>query len=82
MSVVEDLLQGSIDIHIHHAPDPRVARKSNALQVALEAKEAGMRAIVLKSHEYPTVPLAYTVSQMVPDITIVGRICLNSESGG
>ncbi|MFC1977844.1 DUF6282 family protein [Chloroflexota bacterium] len=82
MSVVEKLLQGSIDIHIHHAPDPRVKRKSDALQVALEAKEAGMRAIVLKSHEYPTVPLAYTVSQMVPDIIIVGSICLNSECGG
>lgn len=82
MSVVEKLLQGSVDIHIHHAPDPRVERKSDALQVALAAKEAGMRAIVLKSHEYPTVPLAYTVSQMVPDIIIVGGICLNLECGG
>lgn len=82
MSIVEKLLPGSIDIHIHHAPDPRVERKSDALQIALEAKEAGMRAVVLKSHEYPTVPLAYTVSQMVPGITIVGSICLNFEVGG
>ena len=82
MSVVQKLLQGSIDIHIHHAPDPRVERKSDALQVALEAKEAGMRAIVLKSHEYSTVPVAYTVSQMVPGIVIAGSICLNLECGG
>ncbi len=82
MSVEDKLLQGSIDIHIHHAPDPRVERKSDALRIALEAKEAGMKAVVLKSHEYPTVPLAYTVSQMVPGITILGSICFNFEVGG
>lgn len=82
MSTVEKLLRGSIDMHIHPAPDPRVERSVDALQVALQAQEAGMRAIVLKSHEYPTAPVAYILSQIVDDITIFGSICLDLEAGG
>ncbi|MFC1904385.1 DUF6282 family protein [Chloroflexota bacterium] len=82
MSLIEKLLQGSIDMHIHHGPDSKSERRVDALQAALQAQEAGMRAIVLKSHDYPTTPLAYTVSQMVQGITIVGSVCLNFEVGG
>ena len=34
-------------MHIHHAPDPRVERRMVALQLTLQAKKVGMRAIVL-----------------------------------
>ncbi|MFC1934608.1 DUF6282 family protein [Chloroflexota bacterium] len=45
-------------------------------------KEAGMRAIVLKSHAYPTAPLADIVSQVVPNITVFGSINLDFAVGG
>jgi len=82
MSVIEKLLQGSIDMHVHHGPDSRIERRVDALQAARQAQEAGMRAIVLKSHVYPTAPLAYIVSQVIENITVFGSICLDFEVGG
>lgn len=82
MSVIDELLQGSIDMHIHSGPDPRVERRLDALQVAHQAQEVGMRAIVLKSHEYPTAPLAYVVNQVVKDISVFGSIALDLDVGG
>ncbi len=82
MDAIEKILKGSIDMHIHAGPDPRVERKLDALQAAFQAREAGMRAIVLKSHEYPTSPLAHVVSQVVPGINVFGSISLDFEAGG
>ncbi|MFH1650601.1 MAG: DUF6282 family protein [Chloroflexota bacterium] len=82
MGLIEDLLTGSIDMHIHASPDPRAERRVDAIQAARQAQEAGMRAIVLKSHEYPTAPLARIVGQMVPGLTVVGAIALDYEVGG
>ena len=82
MSVIDNLLHGSIDIHIHHGPDPISERRVDALQGARQAQEAGMRAIVLKCHEYCTAPVAYIVSRAVPDIIVLGSITLNREVGG
>ncbi|GBD10634.1 hypothetical protein HRbin23_00279 [bacterium HR23] len=82
MSTIRRLLQGAIDIHVHFAPDPRVERRSDALEVAQYAKAQGMRALVLKSHEYPTTPVAYTVAQVVPGIELYGGVSLDEEIGG
>ncbi|MFC2058924.1 DUF6282 family protein [Chloroflexota bacterium] len=82
MSTVDRLLRGSIDMHVHHGPDPRMERRYDALGLALDAQKAGMRAIVLKSHEYPTAPLAHIVSQIARDITVCGSLCLDWEVGG
>jgi hypothetical protein len=75
-------MEGAVDIHVHFAPDPRVDRRSDALEVAQRAAEMGMRGLVLKSHEYPTQPVAYTVSQIISDITLIGGIALDVEVGG
>ncbi len=53
-----------------------------ALQIALQAKEVGMRGIVLKSHDYPTAPVAHTVNQVVHDNAVLGSISLDLEVGG
>ena len=82
MNAIDRLLQGSIDIHAHYDPDPFAARKVDALQGAQMARAAGMRAIVLKNHQYGTAPLAAIVSEAVPDIAVFGSICLNVEAGG
>ncbi len=82
MSIVDQLLKGSIDIHVHHGPDPRLERRVDALDAVRQARDAGMRAIVLKSHAYPTTPLAQMASKCVEGIAVFGGICLDHEVGG
>lgn len=82
MGAILELLRGSIDMHIHHGPDPRVERRVDALEAALQAQEAGMRAIVLKSHDYPTAPLAALAEQTAPRVRVFGSLCLDGEVGG
>ena len=82
MSAIDRLIQDAIDIHVHFGPDPRVERRADAIETVRYAQELGLRALVLKSHEYPTTPVAYTVSQVVPGIEVFGGICLDFEVGG
>ena len=82
MAAVDRLMDDAVDIHVHFDPDARVERRSNAVELAQEAKNAGMRGLVLKSHEYPTHPVAYTVTQTVPGISLIGGVALNVEVGG
>ena len=82
MSNVDRILEGALDIHVHCAPDPMVDRRGSAIDIARQAQEMGMRGLVLKSHQYPTHPMAYTASQAVPGITLVGGVALGAEAGG
>ena len=82
MASIDRLMEDAVDIHVHFAPDPRVERRSDAIDAARAAKEMGMRGVVFKSHEYPTHPVAYTVSKVVPGISLIGGISLDVEVGG
>ena len=82
MASIDRLMEDSVDIHVHFDPDPRVERRSDALDVAQMAKDMGMRGLVLKSHEYPTHPVAVTVSKVVSGISLMGGISLDEEVGG
>ncbi len=82
MSNVDRVLEGALDIHVHFSPDPKVARRGSAIDVAQQAKDLGMGGIVLKSHEYPTPPVAFTASQAVPGINLIGGVALDVEVGG
>ena len=82
MSHADRILEGALDIHVHFAPDPRVERRGGAIEIAKQARDMGMRGLVLKSHDYPTHPVAYTVSEVVPGITLIGGIALDVEVGG
>ena len=64
MNAIDDLMKGSVDIHVHFSPDPRVERRSSAIEIVEQASFMGMGGLVLKSHEYPTQPLAYTVASL------------------
>jgi hypothetical protein len=75
------LVSGSIDMHLHPGPDVFKCRV-DALEAASQAKQAGMKAIVIKNHFYPTAPIAMMVNQMVPDFTVFGSVCLDYEMGG
>jgi hypothetical protein len=73
-------LEGSIDIHIHSAPDvyPRLL---NDVELALSAKENGMRAILVKNHYSETAGRARLASD-VAGFPVFGGIALNLTSGG
>lgn len=74
-------LRGVIDTHVHSGPDVR-ARKATAYDLARTAREAGVRAIVLKNHHCSTVPLAAALTEALPGISVRGGLVLNRAAGG
>ena len=79
---VEEILKGSYDLHVHAGPDPARARRLDALEAARHAYEAEMGGFVLKSHDYPTAPLAYVLERMYPGLIVAGSLALNRQVGG
>lgn len=69
-------------MHVHCAPDPFFERREDALRLAYGAREAGMRAVVLKCHHCPTSLMAYMANEIVGDVQVFGSITLNREIGG
>ena len=81
-ALVDSLLRGAIDIHVHAAPDPVTPRRHDIVDLAVAARDAGMAGFVFKSHEYPTQPVAYVVRRAVPGVRVFGSLALDSEVGG
>ncbi len=87
-SVIDEIMHGAIDMHVHFgpdmppAPDIRVARRLDGLGIARQAREAGMRAIVMKSHHWPTGALARTIQPIIPEVALFGTVVLNYSIGG
>lgn len=78
---LDELLSGSIDMHLHIGPDEMLTRV-DAVEAAEQAVDAGMKAIVLKNHSYPTTSVAVIARSLVPDVEVFGSICLDYEIGG
>ena len=76
-----ELLQGAIDLHIHTHP-ALFPRPHDDVEVARMAKDAGMRAIVVKNHHMGTAARAYYARQAVAGIEVFGAITLNTYVGG
>jgi hypothetical protein len=77
----EPILKGAIDLHFHAGPDVR-ERKLTYLEAAMQAKEAGMRAILIKSHSTITADIASLIQPLVRDVLVFGGIALNYPLGG
>ena len=77
----ETILKGTIDLHFHAGPDVR-ERKLTYLEAALQARDAGMRAILIKSHSTITADIASLIQPLVKDILVFGGIALNYPLGG
>jgi len=75
-----DLLRDSIDIHMHTAPDVH-PRSVDDVEAAVQAKEAGMRAILIKSHHTNTSDRAQIASK-ASGFPVFGAIALNHAVGG
>jgi len=77
---VKELMQGAIDVHIHTGPDvfPRLV---DDFEAAIQAKEAGMKAILIKNHMTCTGDRAQIVSKET-DFPVFGGVALNLPLGG
>jgi hypothetical protein len=80
--IIDELVRGSIDMHCHHSPAIIIPGRMDALETARQARQLGMRALVLKSSYFPTAPIADIVNQLVPEVRCFGGICLDYEIGG
>jgi hypothetical protein len=74
-------LEGAIDLHFHAGPDVR-ERKLTYLEAAIQARDAGMKAILIKSHSTITADIASLIQPLVRDILVFGGIALNYPLGG
>ncbi len=79
-SVIDTLLQGAIDMHIHTAPD-LFARSVTDIEAAAQAKAAGMSGIVIKNHHTLTADRATFASKQV-GFPVYGSLVLNRYVGG
>jgi len=77
----EPILKGTIDLHLHAGPDVR-ERKLTYLEAALQARDAGMKAILIKSHSTITADIAALIQPLVKDLIVFGGVALNYPLGG
>jgi hypothetical protein len=70
-----------VDLHVHSAPDVD-RRRFNDLELARAARDGGVAAVVIKSHQNSTVERAWLVAQCVPGIRVYGGLVLNETVGG
>jgi len=76
-----ELMYGGVDIHVHHGPD-LYQRIQDHNELARSARNAGMRAICLKCHNFPSAQLAVTTDKEVTGIDVFGSIVCNLHIGG
>lgn len=74
------LITGAIDLHIHTAPDI-YPRSVTTFEAAMEAREAGMAAMVVKSHSTDTAARAELVRGLT-GFAVWGGVALNYSVGG
>jgi hypothetical protein len=74
-------LHGLIDMHMHTGPDVR-PRLLDDIDAARQAAEAGMRAVVFKSHVTGTADRAAIAHKVVPSVHVFGGLTLNHAVGG
>lgn len=79
-TIIKELMQGAIDVHMHTGPDvfPRLV---NDIEAANQAKEAGMKAILIKNHMTCTADRAEIVSK-ITGFPVFGGVALNLPLGG
>ena len=79
----QQLLQGAIDIHVHATPHlPSSPRRLDPVQAAIQARDAGMQAIVLMDVFQMSNGVAWIVNRAVPDFRVYGGLILNTACGG
>lgn len=76
-----EVLEGAIDLHFHATPDLH-DRLLDEVEIAKEAREAGMKALLSKAHYGINADRMYYVNKAVPGIHTFGGVVLNPAVGG
>lgn len=79
-----DLLEGTIDMHLHVAPS-LMARKCDIADLVLRCEQFGYKAVVHKDHHMMTGPGCTIVNEHVNKggkCKAIGAVCLNNTNGG
>jgi len=83
VQIIDDLMKGSIDMHLHPGPDPAAERPLDCLQIAQKAQAARMGGIVLKSFFYPTTPTTFVIQNNVtPELHVFGSVVIAYATTG
>ncbi len=78
-----ELLKGAIDIHVHAGPHIFSSpRRVDPYQAAVQARDAGMSAIVYMDVFEMSNGTAWLVNRIVPDFKTYGGLILNTVYGG
>lgn len=79
----QELLKGAIDIHVHAGPHIFSSpRRVDPLQAAIQARDAGMRAIVFMDVFQMSNGTSWLVNRVVPDFKTYGGLIMNTVYGG
>ena len=80
---ISELMVDAIDMHVHGAIEPiEGERRIDLITLARQAKDAGMKAVVIKSQRFGTGTLTLEVNQFVKSPILLGSLCLNRDVGG
>jgi len=83
LELTQELLRGAIDVHVHPGPHLKSSpRRQDPMEAAIEARDAGMRAILLKDVFEMSNGIAWLVNRHVPGFTVYGGLILNTVYGG
>ncbi|MGD2142093.1 MAG: DUF6282 family protein [Candidatus Bathyarchaeota archaeon] len=83
LELSQELLKGAIDIHVHAGPHILSSpRRVDPFQAAVQARDAGMRAIVFMDVFEMSNGTAWLVNRVIPDFQTYGGIILNTVYGG
>ena len=78
-----ELLKGAIDVHVHPGPHLLSSpRRLDPIESAIDARDAGMRAMVLIDVFEMSNGVAWLVNRHVPDFKVFGGLVLNTAYGG
>ena len=78
-----DLLKGAIDIHVHAGPHIFSSpRRVDPVEAAIEARDAGMRALVYMDVFEMSNGTSWIVNRVVPDFLTFGGLIMNTVYGG
>ena len=79
---IDALMKGAVDLHVHSGPSLH-PRKLDHFAALRAADAAGMRAVLLKDHYYPTMPIARLINENLGlSAQAIGSIVLNNPLGG
>jgi len=82
-AVVDGLLQGAVDLHVHSGPST-MPRQLDHFQAVEQAAGAGMRGILFKDHHYSVAPFLPIMERVLGhhNVAMFGGLVLNNSTGG